>query len=207
MKKIKSLNVCCCLSIESWNHQGRKRPPHPVQPSPYYHYFPLNHVPQYSISPFFEHFEGWWLHLLPGQCGPMHYHWEENFLHIQPENALWEEFGMDASLSQELEWYQGCRDKQTEVSLLNSWHIFPSPFPASITAASPWTCWAFSLHTLVQASYSVFLCPAALITARFPCDQPAVGTQHPTVGLFHVRTSRHFWMKSSNSHLNAMAVT
>jgi len=47
---------------------------------------PLNNVPQYNIYMLLVHFQGWWLHHLPGQPLPVpdHSFSKESFPNIQP---------------------------------------------------------------------------------------------------------------------------
>lgn len=62
--------------IDSWNHiiwirQLRSSAP-TIYPSP--SILPTNHVPQFHISMFLEHLQGWCLHHFLGQPAPMSHH-------------------------------------------------------------------------------------------------------------------------------------
>lgn len=69
---------------------GKNFEDHPVQPSTYHQYFPLNHIPQYNIYMVLQYLQGQWFHHLSGQPVPLPDHtlWEELFPKTQPESLL-----------------------------------------------------------------------------------------------------------------------
>ena len=76
----------------SQNHRitkvGKDLQDHPVQPSTYCQYFPLNHIPQYNTWTVLEHLQGRWLHCLSGQSVPTPDHsFREVFSHVQPNHT------------------------------------------------------------------------------------------------------------------------